>query len=85
MDGLNLIAGSGIQLPPVFRCRHLINGTWRDSADGATSDRIAPAQRVVISVAAKGGVAEVNAAVAAAWAALPATTAPRLAKVPAPQ
>ena len=70
MDDLTLIVGSGIPLPVApFDARHLIGGAWRDSADGAVSERISPAHGVVVSRAAKGGVAEVDAAVVAARAA----------------
>ncbi len=72
MTGLTLIAATGATLPdePV-RPRHLIAGQWCDSTDGATSDRMSPAHGVLVSRAARGGVAEVDAAVAAARAALP--------------
>ncbi len=70
MNDLTLIAASGIALPAQpFHAHHLIDGTWRDSADGAVSERLSPAHGVVVSRAAKGGVAEVDAAVAAARAA----------------
>ena len=73
MDDLTLIAASGIALPAQpFQARHLIGGAWRDSADGAVSERMSPAHGVVVSRAAKGGVIEVDAAVAAAKAAFAA-------------
>ncbi len=72
MTGLTLIAATGATLPDEpFRPRHLIAGQWCDSTDGATSDRMSPAHGVLVSRAARGGVAEVDAAVAAARAALP--------------
>jgi acyl-CoA reductase-like NAD-dependent aldehyde dehydrogenase len=69
MNDLTVIAGSGIALPGVFAGRHLIDGVWRDSADGAVSERVSPAHGVVVSRAAKGSAMEVDAAVAAARAA----------------
>ena len=52
-----------------FAARHLIDGDWRDSADGATFDRVSPAHGVLVTRAAKGGAAETEAAIAAARAA----------------
>lgn len=54
--------------PPgeMFHARHLIGGSWRDSADGATSERRSPSHGIVVSRAAKGGTAEAEAAIAAA-------------------
>jgi betaine-aldehyde dehydrogenase len=49
--------------------RHFINGEWRDSADGATFDRIAPSHGIVVSRNAKGGEVEAVAAIEAARAA----------------
>ena len=49
--------------------RHWIAGAWINSADGATSERRSPAHGVPVSVAAKGGRAEAEAANAAARAA----------------
>lgn len=49
-----------------FRARHLIDGVWRDSADGATFERRSPAHGTLVTVAAKGGAAEAEAAIAAA-------------------
>ena len=49
-----------------FVGRHLINGDWCDSADGATFDRHSPSHGVLVSVSALGGLAEADAAVAAA-------------------
>jgi betaine-aldehyde dehydrogenase len=66
MTDLNVIPVSGAALPAQpFRARHLIGGEWRDSADAATSERASPAHGVVVSIAAKGGVPEVEAAIAA--------------------
>ena len=54
--------------PPAtpFVARHLIDGRWCDSADGATFERLSPAHGVLVSRAARGGAAEVEAAIAAA-------------------
>ena len=49
--------------------RHFINGEWRDSAGGATFERIAPSHGVVVSRNARGGEAETEAAIKAARAA----------------
>jgi len=67
MNDLTLIAATGVALPAQpYHARHLIGGRWLDSADGATSERRAPAQGVIVSRAAKGGAAETEAAIAAA-------------------
>lgn len=64
---LTIVPSSGAALPTTpFHARHLIGGTWRDSADGATTDRISPSHGIVVSRAAKGGKAEAEAAIAAA-------------------
>lgn len=49
-----------------FEGRHLIDGIWQGSADGATFDRISPSHGVVVSRSARGGTAETEAAIAAA-------------------
>ena len=70
MTEFTLIPSSGVALPASpFHARHLINGAWKDSAVGATSDRLSPSHGVVVSQAAKGGRAEAEAAIAAARAA----------------
>lgn len=69
MNDLTLIAATGTTLPAPFTGRHLIDGAWVDSADGATFDRISPAHGVLVSRSAKGGEAETLAAIAAARAA----------------
>ena len=70
VQDLTLIAGTNAALPAEpFAARHLIDGVWRDSADGATFDRISPAHGVLVTRAAKGGAAETEAAIAAARAA----------------
>ncbi|MHA7875197.1 aldehyde dehydrogenase family protein [Roseivivax sp.] len=55
-----------------FRARHLIGGTFRDSADGAVIERRSPAHGLLVSTAAEGGRAEVSEAVAVARAAFDA-------------
>ena len=53
-----------------FAARHLIDGAWRDSADGATFERACPRRMAsLVTRAAKGGAAETEAAIAAARAA----------------
>nr|WP_244474767.1 MULTISPECIES: aldehyde dehydrogenase family protein [unclassified Rhizobium] len=49
-----------------FEGRHLIDGIWQGSADGATFDRISPSHGIVVSRSARGGTAETEAAIAAA-------------------
>ncbi len=67
VQDLTLIAGSNAALPAEpFAARHLIDGVWRDSADGATFERISPAHGVLVTRAAKGGAGETEAAIAAA-------------------
>lgn len=67
MTELTIIPASGVALPAEpFRARHLIDGAWVDSADGAVSERLSPAHGVLVSVAARGGLAETEAAIGAA-------------------
>ncbi len=67
MLDLTLVAATDATLPAEpAEVRHLIAGEWRASADGATFDRRSPAHGVVVTRAAKGGVAETEAAIAAA-------------------
>jgi acyl-CoA reductase-like NAD-dependent aldehyde dehydrogenase len=71
MTEFTLIPSSGAVLPASpFLARHLIDGVWQDSADGAVSQRLSPSHGVVVSQAAKGGKADTEAAIAAARAAL---------------
>ena len=49
-----------------FAPRHLFDGIWRDSADGATFERYSPAHATLVTRAAKGGTADTAAAIAAA-------------------
>ena len=70
MNDLTLIATSGAAVQdPVFVGRHLIGGVWRDSVDGQTFDRVSPSHGVIVSRSALGGLAETDAAIAAARAA----------------
>ena len=67
VQDLTLVAGTTAALPEApFAARHLIDGAWRDSADGATFDRVSPAHGVLVTRAAKGGGADTEAAIAAA-------------------
>ncbi len=69
MTSLTVIPSIGAALPAVpFAGRHLIGGAWRDSADGATFDRVSPSHGIVASRSARGGEAETQAAIAAARA-----------------
>lgn len=52
------------ELPPVFRGRHLIDGVWTESAE--TFERVSPSHGTVVSVSARGGVAETNDAISVA-------------------
>jgi Aldehyde dehydrogenase family len=65
---LTLIAGTNVAALPEkpFLARHLIDGAWCDSADGATFERRSPAHGTLVSVAARGGTAETDAAIATA-------------------
>jgi betaine-aldehyde dehydrogenase len=79
MTKLTLIAGTNEVLSDApYRGRHLIAGVWKDSADGKTFDRVSPSHKVVVSRSALGGVAETDAAVAAARAAFDAGVWSRL-------
>ncbi|NRG18236.1 aldehyde dehydrogenase family protein [Rhizobiales bacterium] len=62
---ISAVDGSALPKKP-FTGRHLIDGQWRDSLDGATFVRRSPAHGTLVSVSAKGGSEDVEAAVAAA-------------------
>jgi hypothetical protein len=48
MNDLNVVSISEAKLPgEAFTARHLIDGEWRDSADGATFERVSPSHGVV--------------------------------------
>lgn len=70
MTDLTLVAadkGASDLLPKTpFQARHFIDGVWCDSADSATFQRTSPAHGTHVTTAAKGGLAEVDAAVSAA-------------------
>ena len=66
MNDMTVIGSIGYQLPAPFSGRHLIDGAWADSADGAVFERVSPSHGVVVSTSAKGGIAETELAVAAA-------------------
>ena len=70
MLDLTLVAATGAALPTrPAEVRHLIDGAWQDSGDGATFERRSPAHGLVVTRAAKGAAAEAEAAIAAARAA----------------
>ncbi|MFC6658812.1 aldehyde dehydrogenase family protein [Roseibium salinum] len=46
--------------------RHLIDGDWRQSADGASFERVSPSHGSVVTLAARGGLRDVDAALFAA-------------------
>lgn len=70
MTEMTVIPSCGAVLPAQpFYSRHLIGGVWKDSADGAMSERISPSHGVIVSRAAKGGGVDAAAAIAAARAA----------------
>ncbi len=67
MNDMTMTAAVAHPLPKApFEGRHLIDGIWQGSADGATFDRISPSHGVVVSRSARGGTAETEAAIAAA-------------------
>ncbi|PWK61712.1 aldehyde dehydrogenase family protein [Roseicyclus mahoneyensis] len=73
MPDLTVIPATNAALPDApVALQHWIGGVWLDSADGATSERRSPAHGVAVSVAAKGGRPEAEAAIAAARAAFDA-------------
>ena len=78
MQDLTVIPASNAALPDApVALQHWISGQWLDSADGATSERRSPAHGLSVSVAAKGGKREAEAAIAAARAAFDAGGWPR--------
>ena len=67
MNDLTIITTASIALPTSpFEGRHFIDGTWCDSADGATFERVSPSHGVVVSRSAKGGREDAERAIAAA-------------------
>ena len=61
-----LIAASQSPDDALNEVRHLVDGAWIDSADGATFERQSPAHGTLVSRIAKGDAAETEAAIAAA-------------------
>ncbi|MTH99054.1 aldehyde dehydrogenase family protein [Roseibium sp. RKSG952] len=67
MSHITIIKAAAVDLPKEpFNGRHMIDGVWLASSDGATFERKSPSHGMVVSVSAKGGALEVDAAVAAA-------------------
>lgn len=67
MNDMTMTSAVSHPLPKApFEGRHLIDGIWQDSADGATFDRVSPSHGIVVSHSARGGAAETEAAIAAA-------------------
>lgn len=67
MTDLAVIPNSGAALPAKpFHARHWIGGVWQDGAE--MTERVSPSHGVVVSWAAKGGLPEAGAAIAAARA-----------------
>ncbi len=67
MNDLSVIPSVGFEpAKDVFGGRHLIDGTWVDSADGATFERVSPSHGVVVSRSAKGQEPEADAAIRSA-------------------
>ncbi|MGC3939669.1 aldehyde dehydrogenase family protein [Roseobacter sp. EG26] len=69
MNEFNITPSIPCILPEPFEGRHLINGVWQSSADGATFERSSPSHGVAVSKSAKGGHSETEAAINAARAA----------------
>lgn len=63
---LTLVPAKTLPDDAVHDVRHLIDGRWVDSADGATFERHSPAHHTLVSRIAKGGIDETEAAIAAA-------------------
>lgn len=67
MNDMTMTAAVAHPLPKApFEGRHLIDGIWQGSADGAIFDRVSPSHGVVVSRSARGGVSETEAAITAA-------------------
>jgi acyl-CoA reductase-like NAD-dependent aldehyde dehydrogenase len=67
MTDLTLIPATNAPIPAEpFIGKHLIDGAWVESADGAWFERHSPAHGDLISRSAQGGVAETEAAISAA-------------------
>ena len=80
MSELTIISATGTALPATpFQGRHLINGQWCASHDGATFERASPAHGTCVSRSALGGATDTEAAIAAARQAFDSGTWSRLA------
>jgi len=67
MNDLNVVSICEAEIPnEPFIARHLIDGSWRESADGATFERLSPSHASLVTRASKGGVQDVDAAISAA-------------------
>lgn len=66
MTQMTLIQKLPADLPAPRQNRHLIGGSWVESASGETFDRVSPSHGAVVSHSAKGGQTEVERAIAAA-------------------
>ncbi|WP_136661390.1 aldehyde dehydrogenase family protein [Nitratireductor sp. XY-223] len=67
MTDFNVVAAGDRAIPAQpFVARHLIDGEWRTSADGATFERVSPSHGSVVTLASKGGSEDVERAVSAA-------------------
>jgi acyl-CoA reductase-like NAD-dependent aldehyde dehydrogenase len=64
MAEMTLVPGKPATLPPARLNRHLIDGAWQDGDE--RTERVSPSHGVVVSHSAKGGLAETEAAIAAA-------------------
>ena len=70
MNDMTIITEATVPVPDApFAARHYIDGAYRDSDDGRTSERISPSHGHVVSRAALGGAAEAEAAILSARAA----------------
>lgn len=70
MNDLTVMTSVGFEpANDVFAGRHLIDGAWVDSVDGATFERVSPSHGVVVSRNAQGSEAETNLAIEGARAA----------------
>ena len=68
MSDLHILSAQSIDMPDApYQARHFINGTFTDSADGRTSDRISPSHGVLVSQAALGSATETEAAIKAGF------------------
>ncbi|MCR9060251.1 MAG: aldehyde dehydrogenase family protein [Rhodobacteraceae bacterium] len=67
MSDLNVVSISNARIPAdPFVARHLIDGDWRSSTYGATFERVSPSHDAVVTVACRGNLLDVDAAISAA-------------------